>query len=112
MLLGVFGCQHCPQGESSPRVGVMADGYAVGIRVVANRMDAGHFALPATIDQKTVVVHGREFMGCPIGTVIPPDLPSAFPVELPNNFLCRRDGPVCECGGLPPCLRRIVGIGS
>ena len=50
MLLRIFSGQHGTQGKPLARMGIVGDGDAVGLRIIAHGMNTGHLSTAQRID--------------------------------------------------------------
>ena len=83
MLGRIFSSKHSTQRKALTRVGIVSNGYDVGIRVVANGMNARHLAT-------TDVVNTQELLVCGIL------LPGFLAIDALYNLFGQRDG--CTAG--------------
>ena len=52
MVLRIFGCQHCTEGETTAGMCIMSDGDQILLAIIADGMDAWHLITADAIDGK------------------------------------------------------------
>ena len=56
MLLGVLRSQDCSEGKALTTMGIVGNGNQIGIRVIADGVDAWHFTTTDMIHSKVLLV--------------------------------------------------------